>query len=99
MKKTKQIEYHTCDFCGKKCSSTPQYNLPQFELYPACECYGNWRVVSKQVDICTECEERIAGMLGKFRERMENDNDLLSRTTLQPDTTGQNQESGDDSTE
>lgn len=99
MKKTKQIEYHTCDFCGKECSSTPQYNLPQFELYPACECYGGWRVASKQVDVCTECEERIAGMLDKFRERMESDNDLSSGAIVQPDTAGQNQKSSDGSEE
>ncbi len=99
MKKTKQIEYHTCDFCGKECDPTPQYRLPQFELYPICECYGGWRTVPKQLDICGECEDEIAEMLDKFRERMERDNDLSSRATLQQDTTRQDQESGEDSEE
>lgn len=40
MERTKQIKYHVCDFCGKECKSTPQYNLPQFELYPSFESYG-----------------------------------------------------------
>lgn len=52
MERTKQIKYHVCDFCGKECKSTPQYNLPQFELYPSFESYGKWRTVSKQMDGC-----------------------------------------------
>lgn len=41
MERTKQIKYHVCDFCGKECKSTPQYNLPQFELYPSLKVMGN----------------------------------------------------------
>lgn len=98
MEKTKQIKYHVCDFCGKECKSTSQYNLPQFELFPSFESYGKWRIVSKQMDVCEECEDQIVGMLDKFQERMK-DNDLLSGTTVQPDAAGQNQESSDNSEE
>ena len=98
MERTKQIKYHVCDFCGKECKSTPQYNLPQFELYPSFESYGKWRTVSKQMDVCEECEDQIAGMLDKFQERMK-DNDLLSGATVQPDAARQNQESSDNSEE
>lgn len=98
MERTKQIKYHVCDFCGKECKSTPQYNLPQFELYPSFESYGKWRTVSKQMDVCEECEDQIAEMLDKFQERMK-DNDLLSGATVQPGAAGQNQESSDNSEE
>lgn len=98
MERTKQIKYHVCDFCGKECKSTPQYYLPQFELYPSFESYGKWQTVSKQMDVCEECEDQIAGMLDKFQERMK-DNDLLSGATVQPDAAGQNQESSDNSEE
>lgn len=99
MKKTKQIEYHTCDFCGKECDPTPQYYLPQFELYPACECYGGWRVVAKQIDVCTYCEGKIARMLDEFREERMQDEDLPSWSTVQRDSTESDQESSDDSEE
>ena len=92
MERIKQIKYHICDFCGKECKSTPQYNLPQFELYPSFESYGKWRTVSKQMDVCEECEDQIARMLDRFQ-------DLLSGTTVQPDAAGQNQESSDNSEE
>ena len=98
MERTKQIKYHVCDFCGKECKSTPQYKLPQFELYPSFESYGKWRTVSKQMDVCEECEDQIAGMLDRFQERMK-DNDLLSGATVQPDAAGQNQKSSDNSEE
>lgn len=97
MKKTKQIEYHTCDFCGKKCDPTPQYHLPQFELYPACECYGDWRVVPKQLDVCEKCEEKIAGMLDRFQETMLSDNDLSSEATIQLYSAESNQKNDDSS--
>lgn len=53
---------------------------------------------TKQMDVCEECEDQIAGMLDKFQERMK-DNDLLSGATVQPDAAGQNQESSDNSEE
>lgn len=60
-----------------------------------------WRGImerTKQMDVCEECEDQIAGMLDKFQERMK-DNDLLSGATVQPDAAGQNQESSDNSEE
>lgn len=42
-------------------------------LPPSFESYGKWRTVSKQMDVCEECEDQIAGMLDKFQERMKDE--------------------------
>ena len=83
MKKTEEVNYWVCDFCGKRCQSTPEYIMPQIELQPVCECYGGWIVAPKQMDICVECEDKIGNMLYKFqKERMVNGQVLSGKPTV-----------------
>lgn len=72
MKKTKQVDTYYCDYCGKECEHTPLYVVPKLE--PVIEyaknsmgaklcCFETRKLVAKQVDVCPECQKKMALLL------------------------------------
>lgn len=73
MKKTKQIDTYYCDYCGKECKHTPEFVLPSSRTvdHYATNSMGvklakfeTEKVISKQKDICPECQKNIVALSG-----------------------------------
>ena len=74
MKKTKQVDIYYCDYCGKECEHTPLYVVP-FELRK--------EIVSKHVDICPNCQRKVALLLQTTpRVSFDDDNPLTMSITF-----------------
>lgn len=72
MNKPKTIDAYYCDYCGNECDSTPDLVLPTIEdmkyfaTYRGVKLYeftDGKKIVAKQVDVCPECQVKIAKIL------------------------------------
>ena len=93
MKKTKQVDTYYCDYCGKECEHTPLYVVPKLE--PVTEWAVNAEgvkvipfelrkeIVSKHVDICPNCQRKVALLLQTTpRVSFDDDNPLTMSITF-----------------
>ena len=71
MKKTKTVNTYYCDYCGNECKNTSNYIMPALESHTeyainkGVKLFATSRMelTKKEVDICPDCQKKIASLM------------------------------------
>lgn len=77
MKKSKTVETYVCDYCGKECGHTPFVVPYKEELFAERDgirlAKFSERIIAKDVDICSDCQAKMAYVIPSIIKHMEFD--------------------------